>query len=273
MLHKQRPATNRINVRLMGVINTTPDSFSDGGLWLRPAAAVRQALRLIAEGADCIDIGGESSRPGAAQVSVATELRRVVPVIKELRKKTSVPISIDTYKPAVAEAALKAGANWVNDITGLADPVMRQLVAKARCMVIIMHMQGTPQTMQQKPHYRDVVNDIARFFRKRLALAHAAGIKHKNIILDPGIGFGKTVVHNLEIIQRLGELKTFRLPLIIGASRKSFIGKLTGAAVADRLPGTLAVHGIAVANGATWLRVHDVAAHKQYLSIRRQLSR
>lgn len=256
----------------MGIINATPDSFSDGGHFFRPVAAVRQALRLVAEGADCIDIGGESSRPGAAQVSVAEELRRVISVITQLRKKTTVPISIDTYKPMVAAAALKAGADWVNDITGLTDQDMRQLVAKAHCTVVLMHMQGAPQTMQHKPRYHDVVKDIAHFFHDRLALAHVAGIKRNNIILDPGIGFGKTVTHNLEIIQRLGELNKFHLPILIGASRKSFIGKLTGAEVEDRLPGTLAAHSIAVANGATWLRVHDVAAHKQYLSIHRHLA-
>lgn len=267
MSPKHRPI-----VKLMGVINTTPDSFSDGGRFLRPTAAVRQALRLVAEGANCIDIGGESSRPGAARVSVTEELRRIVPVITQLRNKTSIPISIDTYKPAVAVVALAAGANWVNDITGLADPAMRQLVAKARCTVVLMHMQGTPQTMQHKPRYHDVVGDIAQFFYERIALAQTSGIKRSQIILDPGIGFGKTVAHNLTIINRLDELQKFHLPILIGASRKSFIGKLSDAKVEDRLPGTLAAHGFAVANGATWLRVHDVAAHKQYLSIHRHLA-
>lgn len=257
----------------MGVVNVTPDSFSDGGHYLRPPAAVAQALRLVAEGADCIDIGGESSRPGATKVSEAEELHRVLPVIKALRKKTNVAISIDTYKPNVAAAALKAGATWINDITGLAHPAMRALVAATGCTVVLMHMQGYPQTMQQHPRYTDVVQDIIKFFAGRIALARAAGIKQRQIILDPGIGFGKTVAHNLEIIRRLAEFKQLRLPVLVGASRKSFIGKLTDAPVTERLPGTLVVHGLAVHNGATWLRVHDVAAHRQYLTVDRRLTR
>ncbi len=258
-------------VRLLGILNVTPDSFSDGGLFLSPAAAVRQALRLIAEGADAIDIGGESSRPGAKPVPAAEELRRVIPVIKALRKKTRQPISIDTYKPMVAAAALAAGANVINDITGLRDPAMLKLVARARCQVILMHMQGLPGTMQRRPHYHDVVQDISKFFHKQLTAAERAGVKRSRIILDTGIGFGKTVQHNLTILKRLNEFKLFGLPIMIGASRKSFIGKLTSVPTNQRLAGTLAAHLIAVQNGASWLRVHDVSAHRQALTIATKL--
>lgn len=253
-------------VQLMAILNLTPDSFSDGGKYRSTTQAVQAALRMIEEGARVIDIGGESSRPGAKPVSVATELKRVLPVITALRKKTTTPISIDTYKPVVAKAALDAGATWVNDIDGLCNPEMRQLVATRHCPVIMMHRRA-------KPRYHDVVLDIKKFFRQQIKLALATGIKRQKIILDPGIGFGKTVEHNLEILIRLGEFKTLGYPILIGASRKSFIGKLTGAEVQDRLPGTLATHAIAVANGATWLRVHDVAAHQQYLTIDRKLTR
>ncbi len=253
-------------VQLMAILNLTPDSFSDGGKYPSTISAVQHALRMIKEGASVIDVGGESSRPGSRPVAAATELKRVLPVITALRKKTTTPISIDTYKPAVAAAALDAGASWVNDIDGLRDPEMRQLVANRNCPVIMMHRQANPR-------YHDVVLDIKKFFRQQIKLALAAGIKKKNIMLDPGIGFGKTVEHNLEILVRLGEFKTLGCPILIGASRKSFIGKLTGAEVQDRLPGTLAAHLIAVHHGATWLRVHDVAAHQQYLTINRKLTR
>lgn len=261
----------RTRVRLVGILNVTPDSFSDGGKWISTQQAVAHGLRLVNEGASVIDIGGESSRPGAKPVSVQQELARVLPVIKALRTKSRIPISIDTYKPAVAQPALAAGATWVNDITGLRNPAMRKLVAQTQCTVVIMHMLGTPQTMQRQPRYHDVVKDIKQFFIQQIQLALADGIKKKNIILDPGIGFGKTVNHNLEILRRFNELveACHGMPLLVGASRKSFIGKLTGAAVQDRLPGTLAAHAVAVKNGASWLRVHDVAAHRQYLTISR----
>ncbi|EKD76094.1 MAG: hypothetical protein ACD_43C00226G0002 [uncultured bacterium] len=269
---KQHVSKRGNSIKLMGIVNVTPDSFSDGGKFMHTQTAVKQALQLLAEGAACIDIGGESSRPGAANVSETEELRRVLPVIKALRRQTKTLISIDTYKPNVAAAALQAGANCVNDITGLADQAMRQLIAKTGCPVVLMHMQGTPRTMQKRPYYKDVVRDICDFFTERLALARSADIARKQIILDPGIGFGKSVKHNLEIIRRLGEFKKFRLPILVGASRKSFIGKLTSADVTQRLPGTLAAHNSAVQNGATWLRVHDVAAHKQYLMISHELT-
>lgn len=258
---------------MVGIVNVTPDSFSDGGRFTTVRAAVRQAVQLITDGADVIDIGGESTRPRAKPVPLAEELRRVIPVIQALRKKTHTPISIDTYKPLVAATALAAGATWVNDSTGVRDPAMRAIVARARCPVILMHMQGMPGTMQRRPRYHDVINDINDFFRTQIAAAVKAGIHRSHIILDPGIGFGKTVQHNLEILSRLGEFKKWRLPILIGASRKSFIGKLTNGAVGERLPGTLAAHLIAVQHGATLLRVHDVAAHKQALTIAHQIAR
>ncbi|MBI4407580.1 MAG: dihydropteroate synthase [Candidatus Kerfeldbacteria bacterium] len=253
-------------VRLMGILNLTPDSFSDGGTYRSTAQAVQHALQMIAEGASVIDIGGESSRPGSKPITATTELKRVLPVITALRKKTAVSISIDTYKPVVARQAIAAGATWINDIDGLRDPEMRQVVAETGCPVVLMHRQA-------QPRYHDVVLDIKQFFRQQTKLAIADGIKKQNIILDPGIGFGKTVAHNVEILVRLEEFKTLGYPILIGASRKSFIGKLTGAAVRDRLPGTLAAHLVAAQHGATWLRVHDVAAHQQCLTIYRKLTR
>lgn len=255
-------------IQLMGILNVTPDSFSDGGKYRSTSQAVQHALRMIKEGASVIDIGGESSRPGSKPVSSAIELQRVMPVLKALRKKTAIPISIDTYKPVVAKAAVAAGANWINDIDGLRNPDMRQLVANRSCPVVIMHRQTAPR-------YHDVVLDIKKFFRQQIKLALADGIKKQKIILDPGIGFGKTVEHNINILRNLNILvEAFHeMPLLVGASRKSFIGKLTGAEVQDRLPGTLAAHLIAVENGATWLRVHDVAEHQQCLTIHRELTR
>lgn len=263
---------------LMAILNVTPDSFSDGGRYKTVRAAVKRARQMIADGADIIDIGGESSRPGAAPVSVAEELRRVVPVIKALRKISGIPISIDTYKPEVAAVALTLGATMVNDISGLRNPLMRQVIAQAKCDIVIMHMPafaraaagklGSPLTVHKsKYQYKDVAKDIKKFFQQQIKLALKAGIKRNKIILDPGIGFGKTVQDNLNILNNLNIFTTLGFPILIGASRKSFIGKLTGAAVKDRLPGTLAVHLAAVQNGATILRVHDVAEHRQFLKI------
>lgn len=231
------------------------------------AAAVRRGLTMIQEGAAVIDIGGESSRPGAKPIPLAEELRRVIPVIQALRKKTKAPISIDTYKPEVATQAVAAGATWVNDITGLRDPAMRAVVAKAKCRVIIMHMQGTPGTMQRRPQYQNVIKDIDQFFSQRIAAALKAGVQHSQLILDPGIGFGKTVDHNLTILNHLEDFKHHHVPMLVGASRKSMIAKLTGAATDDRLAGTLMLHWHAVVHGATLLRVHDVQAHHQFLKI------
>lgn len=250
---------------LMGVLNVTPDSFSDGGRHFNPTIAIKQAKLMVKQGAFIIDVGGESSRPGSKPVSITEELRRVVPVIKTLSKQ--VLISIDTYKPAVAAVALKLGAKIVNDISGLRDPLMRKVVAQEQCPVILMHMLGEPSQMQNRPRYKDVVQDIKQFFRDQINLATTSGINRKQIIIDPGIGFGKTVHHNFEILNNIKSFTTLNLPILIGASRKSFIGKLTGAAVEDRLPGTLAAHLRAVQQGADILRVHDVAEHQQALRV------
>jgi dihydropteroate synthase len=256
---------------VMGILNVTPDSFSDGGQFFALEQAVEHARRLIAEGADILDIGGESSRPGAQPVPEEEELRRVIPVIRALRKESAVPISIDTYKAAVAEAALEAGADIVNDISALRfDPQMMKVVAQACVPVVLMHMQGEPRTMQQNPVYTDVVREIKEFLAERIAFARAHGIER--ILIDPGIGFGKTVEHNIEILRRLGELRGLGCPLLIGTSRKSFIGRL-GSTTAEPLPiherleGTIASTVIAVLNGAQIVRVHDVAPMKRALAI------
>jgi dihydropteroate synthase len=249
---------------IMGVVNVTPDSFSDGGLYVDPERAIAHALALAEEGADIIDIGGESTRPGAAPVPVEVELERVIPVIKGLSKEVKVPISIDTYKAAVAEAALEAGAAMVNDISALRfDPRMSEVLRGCEAPVVLMHMQGEPRTMQENPRYDDVVGEIGAFLRERVAAAVEAGIAPERLILDPGIGFGKTVAHNLEILRRLDELKALGRPILIGPSRKSFIGQLSGAPVGERLPGTIAAVVLGIARGADIVRVHDVRAVKQ----------
>ncbi len=256
---------------IMGILNVTPDSFSDGGRFLSVESALARARQLIREGADIIDIGGESTRPGAEPVPTEEELRRVIPVIRAIRQESSVPISIDTYKAAVAQAALEAGANIINDISALRfDPQMARVVADARVPVVLMHMLGTPKTMQQNPVYTDVVREIKGFLAERIVFARAHGIE--KIIIDPGIGFGKTVEHNVEILRRLSELKELGCPILIGTSRKSFIGKLGGTEenplpIPERLEGTIASNVIAVLNGAQIVRVHDVAAMKKALAI------
>ncbi|MGQ9477063.1 MAG: dihydropteroate synthase [Candidatus Bipolaricaulia bacterium] len=249
---------------IMGIVNVTPDSFSDGGLYLDPERAIAHALELIEEGADIIDIGGESTRPGATPVPAEVELERVLPVIEGIRERAKVPISIDTYKAAVAEAALKAGATMVNDISALRfDPRMSEVLKGFDVPVVLMHMQGEPRTMQQNPRYDDVVGEIISFLRERMAAAVEAGLSKSKLILDPGIGFGKRVEHNLEILKRLEELKALGRPILIGPSRKSFIGQLSGAPPGERLPGTIAAVALGIAHGADIVRVHDVRAVKQ----------
>lgn len=246
----------------MGVLNVTPDSFYDGGRYAERESAVRRALQMVEEGADIIDIGGESTRPGSQPVSEEEELRRVLPVIEAVRARVDVPISIDTTKSRVAQRALQAGACMVNDISGLGfDPRMAEVVAQAGALCCLMHIQGTPQTMQKNPQYTDVVRDISAYFEERLALAERAGIPRQNVWLDPGIGFGKTVEHNLQILRRLREFTVFGLPILIGTSRKSFIGKVLGdLPPEDRLEGTAATVAVAILNGANAVRVHDVQA-------------
>lgn len=249
----------------MGVLNVTPDSFSDGGKYVDPKVAVERALQMIAEGAGIIDIGGESSRPGSDPVSEEEELHRVLPVVEMLSQKVKTPISIDTYKPVVADACLTAGAKIVNDISGLASDEMVSIVAKHKATVVIMHMQGKPKDMQENPHYENVIEEIKQFFVERIEKAKKGGVT--SIILDPGIGFGKKLEHNLEILKRLSEFTDLGYPLLVGTSRKSFIGMVTGQKVNDRLEGTIASGTIAAMNGAGILRVHDVKATKAAVQI------
>jgi dihydropteroate synthase len=247
--------------KLMGVVNVTPDSFSDGGLYLEPGLAISHGLELAGQGADILDVGGESTRPGADPVSAEEELRRVLPVIEGLAvARPQVQISIDTTKAVVAAEAIRRGATMVNDVTALrSDPKMAEVIATADADCCLMHMLGDPRTMQLDPRYEDVVDEIKAFLEERLAFAVAAGIEEERIILDPGIGFGKTVEHNLELLGRLRELVAIGRPVMIGTSRKSFLGRLTGRAVDERLAGTIASCVVAYARGARVFRVHEVA--------------
>ncbi len=250
----------------MGVVNVTPDSFSDGGEFLDPRRAIAHGRRLAAEGADVLDVGGESTRPGAEAVTAEQELARVGPVVEALARDGGPPVSIDTSKLAVAEAALGAGASMVNDVTALrAEPDLAGLCAQRRCEVVLMHMLGDPRTMQENPTYDDVVDEVKAFLAERVEFAVAEGIEEERLWVDPGIGFGKTVEHNLELHRRLGELAELGHPIAFGSSRKSFIGTLAGAEVDRRLGGTIASNVIAYANGARMLRVHDVAPMWQAL--------
>ena len=245
---------------LMGVINVTPDSFSDGGQFIEPETAIAHGLRLVEEGAGILDVGGESTRPGAQPVSADQELARVLPVIEGLvREGARVEISIDTSKAAVARAALDAGATLVNDVTALQDPEMAAVVADAGAGCCLMHMLGDPRTMQIHPHYEDVTADVRAFLAGRLQRAIDGGIPEERILLDPGIGFGKTVEHNLELLARMDELVGLGRPVVVGTSRKSFLGRLTGRGVDDRLAGTIATCVMAYERGASVFRVHDVA--------------
>ncbi len=252
---------------VMGVVNVTPDSFSDGGRFFEPAAAVEHALELIAEGADLLDIGGESSRPGAQPVSEAEELRRVLPVLERLAGQVQVPLSIDTVKPGVARAALQAGASLVNDIAAnRQDPAMWQLVAETGAGYVVMHMQGTPPTMQEQPSYQDVVAEVDAFFSERLQRLQAFGVRPDQLLLDVGIGFGKTAAHNLQLLAGLRAFTKWQRPLLLGVSRKAFIGRVTGAPqMPARLPGSLACACWGVAAGVNIIRAHDVASTRQAL--------
>jgi dihydropteroate synthase len=253
--------------RIMGIVNVTPDSFSDGGEFLDPDRAIAHGRELAGEGADLLDVGGESTRPGAAAVGAEEELRRVEPVVEALAADGTT-VSIDTSKVAVAEAALGAGATMVNDVTAFrAEPDLAGLCAQRGCEVVLMHMLGDPRTMQENPVYEDVVDDIKEFLAERIAFATAEGVDEERIWIDPGIGFGKTVEHNLELHRRLAELAELGRPIAFGSSRKSFIGRLTGAEVGDRLGGTIASNVIAYANGAGMLRVHDVRPMRDALAV------
>jgi dihydropteroate synthase len=256
-----------MNVKLMGVVNVTPDSFSDGGLYLDPGAAIAHGRELAADGAAILDVGGESSRPGAAPVAVEEELRRVEPVVAGL-VGLGPEISVDTAKATVAAAALDAGATIVNDVTALrGDPEMAGLIADRGAGVILMHMAGDPRTMQVNPEYGNVVAEVREFLAERLAAAVAAGIAEERIWLDPGIGFGKTDPHNFELLRDLGELASLGRPLVVGTSRKSFIGRADGSQTDDRLGGTIATSILAATAGAAVLRVHDVRELAEALKV------
>ena len=252
---------------VMGIINATPDSFSDGGSFLDPQAALAHGLRMVAEGAEILDIGGESTRPGAQSVEADEEIRRVLPIIQALRRESQVLLSIDTSKAAVAQAALDAGADIINDVTGLrADPDMTSLAASSKAGIVIMHMQGEPRTMQVAPTYDDVVYEVGEFFRQSLARSVACGIDPMRIALDPGIGFGKTPEHNRRLLAELSAFLEFGRPLLVGVSRKSFLGWLAGSsAMDDRFWPSVALTSLCRERGARILRVHDVKPHTEAL--------
>jgi len=242
----------------MGVLNVTPDSFSDGGRYLELPQALARARQMVEEGAALIDVGGESTRPGAEPVTAEQELRRVIPVVERLAADLEVPVSVDTSKPEVMRAALAAGAAMVNDVAALASAGAIEAVAATGAAACLMHMQGEPRTMQQAPRYDDVVGEVRAFLRERAGRCLAAGIGRERIVVDPGFGFGKTLAHNLELLRGLGEIAADGAPVLVGLSRKSMVGQLTGRATGDRLAGSLALAVLAAMNGARILRAHDV---------------
>jgi dihydropteroate synthase len=253
---------------IMGVLNVTPDSFSDGGKFFRWDDAVRQGMDMIEEGADIIDVGGESTRPGSDPLPVEEELSRVIPVIESLSGKTDLPISIDTYKSEVARRALDAGARMINDISALRfDPEMRKVASEFEVPVVLMHIKGTPRDMQKDPHYDHVIAEITDYLSQSIRMAQSAGIDRGKIIVDPGIGFGKRLQDNLNILKNLREFSILRCPILIGCSRKSFIGKVLDLPVQERLEGSLAALAAAVMNGANIVRVHDVKESKRVVSL------
>jgi dihydropteroate synthase len=253
---------------LMGILNVTPDSFSDGGLFFNRGKAVDHGKKMVEEGADIIDIGGESTRPGSKPLELEEELRRVVPVIESLAKKIDVPISIDTYKSAVARRAIEAGAEIINDISGLRfDPILAQVAAKEDVPIILMHIRGTPETMQKNVHYESLFSEIIQYLKESIQKAESAGVDPNHIIIDPGIGFGKTIEDNLLIIKNLYEFRVLGKPILLGTSRKSFIGKILNAEPEDRLEGTLSSIAIGVLNGAHIVRSHDVLQTKKAIAM------
>jgi dihydropteroate synthase len=256
-------------VTLMGVLNATPDSFSDGGKFVEPQAAVARALEMTAQGAGIIDMGAESTRPGSRGVPAREQIKRLLPVLKSFRNQSRTAVSIDTQSAAVAAACLDEGATIINDVSALKhDRMMIKTLAPRRCQIVLMHMQGTPRTMQDKPIYTDVIRDIATFFCSRIERCVTAGIHFDRLMLDPGIGFGKTIEHNLEILRRLNEFSDLGLPLVVGVSRKGFLGKLTDEPVAERrVAASVAAGVLAAAQGARILRVHDVAEHAAALRV------
>jgi len=253
--------------QVMAVLNITEDSFSDGGRWLNPERALEHAMQMAAEGAGIIDIGGESTRPGATSVSLSEELDRVIPVIETLSSTLEIPISIDTSKAEVMTAAVVAGAGMINDVWGLRQPGALQAAANANVPVCIMHMQRQPENMQKQPRYQNVLEEINAFFSQRIAAATAAGIETEKLLLDPGFGFGKTLEHNLTILANLDAFAHFKLPLLVGISRKTMLGEVTGADISDRVPAGIAAATIAALQGANIIRSHDVAASVQAMKL------
>ncbi len=261
---------------LVGILNVTPDSFSDGGAFFDPEAAAARAATMLDEGARVVDVGGESTRPGSDPVSPDEEVLRVVPVIERLAaERPGAMVSVDTYRAATAEAALRAGAGVVNDVTALrGDPRMAPLVAEAGCPVVLMHMKGEPKTMQREPRYDDVVREVRDFLAERAEFALSAGVRPGNVIVDPGIGFGKNLEHNLELLRGLDAIVELGFPVLIGASRKSFLGKITGVQEAsERVFGTVATSVVAYGRGATLFRVHDVRANREALAVAEAVGR
>ncbi len=265
---RKRTLTLGKRTLLMGVLNVTPDSFSDGGLFFDKEKAIAHGIRMVEEGADIIDIGGESTRPGSKPLELDEELRRVIPVIESLSKKVGVPISIDTYKSAVAQRAIEAGAEIINDISALNfDPNLAQVAAKENTPLVLMHIRGTPETMQKNVYYESLLSEILHSLKDSIRMAESAGVDPRQIIVDPGIGFGKTVEDNLFIIKNLYEFRILGKPILLGTSRKSFIGKILNAEAGDRLEGTLSSIAIGVLNGAHVIRSHDVLQTRKAIAV------
>ncbi|MEC7882629.1 MAG: dihydropteroate synthase [Verrucomicrobiota bacterium] len=259
---------------VMGIVNVTPDSFSDGGQCFNYNSAIDHAQKLAKEGADILDIGGESTRPGADAISAEEEIRRVIPIIKELAKNTELIISADTQKPIVAKEAINAGASIINDIAASSNSSeMWNIISETKAGYICMHMKGTPQTMQQKPHYKDVCNEVINFFKDRIKLLLENGVPAEQIVIDPGIGFGKSLDHNIELMSELNKFTVFERPVLIGASRKSFIEKLLGTPIKDRLPASLACANWATIQGSSIIRAHDVAETVQAVRMTEALTK
>jgi dihydropteroate synthase len=256
------------HTKLMGILNVTPDSCVDKGRWFDPSTAIQRGIQICQEGADLLDIGGESTRPGAQPVSEAEELERVIPVIKALKQEITIPISVDTMKAKVAEAALEAGASFINDVSGFGDPAMRQVAANSNCSICVMHMHENPTTMQLNPVYpQGIIPFLIAWFKKRIDLLIDHGIDEKNILLDPGIGFGKTIADNVEIVQNLHEIKALGFPVLIGLSRKSFLGKIVNKTYPDLLPVSLAINTLAILAKIDIIRVHDVSEHRDVIDL------
>jgi dihydropteroate synthase len=269
MLFLQRPAGSPFSAGrplIMGIVNVTPDSFSDGGLYISAEDALHHALQLIEQGADLLDIGGESTRPGSNQVSVEEEMLRIMPVVEALVKR-NIPVSVDTSKPEVMRAAIAAGAGMINDVTALRAEGALEAVAAGGAAACLMHMQGEPHNMQVQPHYNNVVMEVKEFLQQRLDAAVAAGIPRERLVIDPGFGFGKTLEDNIELLRHLERFKDMNVPLMVGLSRKSMLGKITGSEVGDRVHASVAAALLAVAKGASIVRVHDVKATRDALAV------